>query len=561
MKHTIFTTRLRAEEILKEALIAWKQSNQSEHLEGIEQDPVFSLFMTALAYQANEMDSEITRLKSDILEEFARMLVPYESLRALPATAVVTTKLDDTIVQQDINHKNSFLLQDTPFNFIPLLQTKLINGNVSSVIRLDARRWQVNLQFIEPINSLQGMTFMITNHMFQDLKVFLNGHALPLIKPWDYADLPLAECFSIDNMIYAKSSIYQASSTWFDLFAKQNVRLFCIDSYRATNYTPSPTSNFELTFEFFGIDNNFFLNKEQLLLNCMVLVNANINSVTISPSSPLARITRNTNQQFLHLIKPSDKQILDEEPIMVRKIATERFNSDRLIKLVSNLIYKFKTDYYAFINIKELNDGRFLDQFQTFIKRLSNSLNDNSQENVGGIYVSLKNKFAPQLEGKSLQIDYLLTDGASVNEVLNNKSIFNAPTDSFIKSVELVADPLPGFNGIQGPDAEHMLASYYMITNDRVVTPADIKILCFNELLTRFSITTDMIVGIKVKNMRSTEYSQCGFKTIVYIGLKNDPYIKRSLEKEIPLLELTIQKMIEVRSTNVFPVQVSINII
>ena len=49
MKQTIFNTRQRAKEIIKEAIAVWEQSTNSEHLEGIEQDPVFSLFLTALA--------------------------------------------------------------------------------------------------------------------------------------------------------------------------------------------------------------------------------------------------------------------------------------------------------------------------------------------------------------------------------------------------------------------------------------------------------------------------------------------------------------------------------
>jgi len=62
MKQTIFETRQRANDLLKEAIAIWRQSDQSNRLEGIEDDPVFSLLMMALAYQANEADSEIEHL-------------------------------------------------------------------------------------------------------------------------------------------------------------------------------------------------------------------------------------------------------------------------------------------------------------------------------------------------------------------------------------------------------------------------------------------------------------------------------------------------------------------
>ena len=49
MKQTIFETRQRANEIQKETLAIWRQSDQSDYLEGIENDPIFSLLMMALS--------------------------------------------------------------------------------------------------------------------------------------------------------------------------------------------------------------------------------------------------------------------------------------------------------------------------------------------------------------------------------------------------------------------------------------------------------------------------------------------------------------------------------
>ena len=78
MKQTLFATRQRAEELLREVVSIWRQSNQSEQLEGMENDPVFSLLINALAYKANEIENEIERLQEEVLESFTQMLVPYE---------------------------------------------------------------------------------------------------------------------------------------------------------------------------------------------------------------------------------------------------------------------------------------------------------------------------------------------------------------------------------------------------------------------------------------------------------------------------------------------------
>ena len=131
MKQTIFTTRQRAEEIIKEAVTIWEHSNNGEHLEGLDRDPVLALFMTALAYQANEIDNEIEQLRADILNEFARMLIPYERIHALPATAVVEVSMENSLPSQILDHRTNFSLAGSSFSFIPLLKTTVFNGNSS----------------------------------------------------------------------------------------------------------------------------------------------------------------------------------------------------------------------------------------------------------------------------------------------------------------------------------------------------------------------------------------------------------------------------------------------
>lgn len=564
MKQTIFNTRQRAEEIIKEAIAIWEQSTNNEHLEGIEQDPVFSLFLTALAYQANEIDNEIEQLKAEILYELEQMLIPYERTHALPATAAVEVMPSESISVQTLDHQTIFSLENTQFKFIPLLCTQVFNCKVISIIRADKRRWKVTLQFKEPTNNLSGFTFLINNTHFQDLKVFANGHPLPLIKPWDYADLPLDKCFSLENLIYNQSTIFQARHIWFDLFARQNVRLFAVDTYKTPSATSQPTEKLELMFEFFGIDDQFLFDKELLSINCTILANASIASTTLSPSSPIARLTDwndiSTHWQFLHLIRPSDTQVFKEEPIEIRKMTGSRFNPERLVKLASTLINRFSSDYYAFQGIESLKEGNFMENFYSLLKKMSEGVEQASNTYTSSLYLMLKNNNGFRPKDKSLHIDYLITNGSAVNSFLNNKSQFSILENGYFTNTRLVAELMPGFDEVQNIDAENTLTRYYLATNDRVVTPADIKILCYNELLTHFGITNEMITSIKVRNSRRTESNHYGLETQVYISLKDDPYVKRNFQQKIPMTEFLLQKMIGVRSTNILPVQVNIEI-
>lgn len=559
MRQNIFNTRQRAEEIIKEAVAIWQRGFNSEQLEGIEQDPVFSLFLTALAYQANEIDNEIEQLQEEILDELTRLLIPYEKTHPLPATALVEARLDDRIPELTLDQRCGFILPDTDYTFIPILKTRAINAEIQSVVRIDNRRWKVGLKLKGAVKQLSGMTFLVGNPHFHDLKLYANGAMLPLVKPWDYSDLPLNECFSIDNMVYNKSLTYQASNTWFDLFAQQNARLFYIDSHKGSD---RPFDRLELTFEFIGIDEQFTFDKEQLSLNATILANVAQRSVTLSAAAPIARLSSEGNkQQFLHLIAPDDNQLYPEVPVEIRRVATDRFNAERLARLASTLVSRFASDYYAFQKIEALREGRVMEQFYNLLKKISEGLSRSSSEWASSLYLLLRNDRGFHPKEMSLRVNYLTTDGSAVNAGLNAKSTFAPLANNYIQSVRLLASPMPGYDEIRNKNAQDNLARYYMITNDRIVTPADIKILCYNELERRFGITSEMVASIKVRQAQKAERHHYGFETQVYISLTDNAYIKRDFVYKIPMTELILQKMIEVRSTNVFPVVVNIEVV
>ena len=49
---------------MAEAVEIWKRSDKSEQLEGLENDPMFRLIMSAIAYQANMQDADLEQLKT-----------------------------------------------------------------------------------------------------------------------------------------------------------------------------------------------------------------------------------------------------------------------------------------------------------------------------------------------------------------------------------------------------------------------------------------------------------------------------------------------------------------
>ena len=209
MKQTIFETKLRADELLKKAIEVWRKSDQSETLEEMETDPVISLLMTALAYQANELENNLDQMKADVLEEFAHMLTPYETGHAIPATALVATALSEQLEEVEMGTQHIFTLGEQKVEFMPLLRSRVLNATLESTVRLDGRRWKVTLLFRSPVTDLSGFCFAIKNQNYRDVDVTIDGETLPIIKPWDYSDLPMSPCFSIDSIFYNRSMTCQ----------------------------------------------------------------------------------------------------------------------------------------------------------------------------------------------------------------------------------------------------------------------------------------------------------------------------------------------------------------
>lgn len=564
MKRKIFATGEMAKELQREALAIWRKGNNEESLEGMENDPVISLLMTALAYQNYTNDNELTRLKNEVLEDFSRMLIPYELCHARPASVLIQTHPEDNINKVSLHSGMSFTLSENKFNFMPLLETTIYNAEVDSIVRLDARRWKVSLEFKDEISSLDGFSFLVNNLNFKDLNITLNGKPISLIKPWDYANLPLSNCFSIDSMLYNNSLAYDATATWFDLFSEQNKRMFIVEKYSTEKLFTRPTVRIDLVFEFKGINDEFIFDKSQLVINTVLLVNTNLKNATISINNPVVRIAEGEDtapEKLLHLIRPSSEQMYKNLSFTLRRSAIERFNVNSLLQLLHCLIDKYSTDYYAFMQIDRFKNGLEVNRLYQWLINLTKYLEESPMSISSGVYLLLTKGKEVLMEDESFTIEYLTTQGGMINQYLSTRSNFNVPVGLSMQNTTIVADPVMGVDEAVGTDVQNSISRYYMVTNNRLVTPADIKIFCYNELLRRYNLDSYLIKTIIVKNVVQSERGHCGFETMVEILMIDDVFVKRSLAEKKTEVELILQKMIEVRSCTPYPVQVNIRIV
>lgn len=558
MKQILFETRQKAEELLQESLAIWRQSDQADALEGIEKDPVFSLLMMALAYQANELDGEVERLKSEVLEDFARSLVPYEMGHATPATAVVETALQEDVPELTLSESHVFRLAG--HSFMPLLGTHVLNAGVRSVVRLDGRRWKVSLGFKQPVSDLSLFAFAIKNVSFGNLAVSVKGKLLPLVKPWHYSELPLVRSFSPESMTSNQGQMANFASLPLDLFARQNIRMFIIEPHAPSQFIPVEVEQLDLVFEFTGIQDDFRFDKSCIALNPVVLVNAQVGEATLSSSSPLVRIAGGESRSFLHLVRPLDNQIYGNTEIVVRGVSGDRFNQGSLVRLLSCLISKYRSDFYAFLGLKDVTADNALFQLETVLSRLRQESTRDVLQSVSGVYLLPRDLSRMQDKDFSLNVKYLTTEGAAVNSLLGVECVFDAPSGFVSSATRNISVPIPGTDEIRDQSALESLSRYYLATGDRIVTMADIKVFCYKELLVRYGIGSDLIRRLRVNRRLQRESAGCGYEIVAEITLAGSPFVNRSFAGKLSMAETLLEQMIAVRSANIYPVRVTITI-
>lgn len=552
MKQNTFETRQRAQELLDEAVKIWSKSPYSEQFESLAKDPVMMLLFSALAWQHNEADSDLEMLKEEIVREFLQILTPYELGHALPATAVIEASLKKDVGTWDVDADSIFKLSSSSYQFMPLLRTKVINASVGSITRLDGRRWKVTLDFASPIKDLSGFCFTIRNLFYKDLKVSYKGHYIPLIKPGEYSKMPLTVPFSAISQTPSLISL--------DIFARQNARIYCIKSHDASGYLPSEVEQLSLVFEFTGLSDQFVFDRKQLSINTILLAETQLEHATLTTNNPIVRASGYTkgeinSTQFMHLVPDN---ATGESFVEVRRVSADRFNRGRLTWLLSALVNKFHTDFYAFQDNKELANDATIQTLREILIHLQNANRSGSALNTPGTYILLKKGVKETVS--SIDISYLTTHGSATNYSLNADSTFIPPAPFDTTSCQQIVPPTPGTNEIDDKPCEESLLRYHIITNNRIVTPADIKAFCYNELHTHYGIDSSLVSSIMVSPRPLPDVTGPGYELVAEITLHNNSILKRTFVEKIPMAEILMEKMMGVRSASIYPIRVSIEI-
>jgi len=181
------------------------------------------------------------------------------------------------------------------------------------------------------------------------------------------------------------------------------------------------------------------------------------------------------------------------------------------------------------------------------------------EQRIPGIYLMLR----PQVDRKqqaSLSVSYVTTLGSAINTQLRADSTFQVPTGFDNSATRQIAAPVQGTDELLDQQEESTIARYYMTTNDRLVTPADIKLFCYTELQSRYGLDRKMIKSVTVSHRQQRDRWNAGYEILVEIVLNDSLSIRRGFEDKLSQTEAVMRAMMSVRSANIYPIQVTIQI-
>ena len=556
MKKTSFETRQKAEDLISSVLEVWRQSDQSDYLEGLEDDPVFQLLVMAMTYQADEIGADIERLKSDVIDDFVKAIVPYRAGHAVPATVLLRAGVLEGVGEVTLNSNSVFTLEATGSPFIPILKTKAFSAEVKALRRIDARRWSVEMEFSNNVTDISGLAFAMRDIAFRDIKLSVGGHQLPLHKPWDVVNMPYSDAFCLDTMLFNRSQIYDNSASVMDLFDSQDIGIFVVGEHDPIQYGYQDLSSISFELELEGISAGYILEREEIILNPVLLANARVQETQLSTDAPIFRVGGD-ECQFLQIVSPDEDQIYQSAVVQVRKVGADRFNRSSLVKLLFSLTSKMTSDFYAFQEINSKNGDRTVQTIASLLDRLSADAAADDSVRSGGTYLLLKKGLVGNKNKVSVDVRYVTTEGAALNSVLNTECRFTTPLGLVADSTGVLAQPSPGKDEIDSIDYPEM-ARYYLVTSNRIVTPADIRLFCNTDLTVRYGISQSMIKSVSVGRRQSSDRRDCGYMLHVCIVLKDNSFVRRSIGDNPDAVALKMAKRMFARSAGIYPIDVEI---
>jgi len=518
------------EKRLKNAVEQLKQLSVEE-IDLQQMDPVVKMMLVALLNETQKINDCIGSIDRKIVDRYCTDFIPRQQLEPIPAITLLLPSFKPNKNSEIIKiGSGSSFSYKTPLrkaiNYIPLFETMALphsslsmimhstmkfDTEVFPVLACEPNRIWVGITTETEVKCLEGLTLFIKGTRGispKRISLGIGNRNLDFATMNEMENIDMAEPFDAQQ---ASGQFFSFIENWKEcLLNMEDGILVCItdktkdrDLYKPKAFPHEFQQWLENKYLERFSPNTLWLKIDfpqdctvqdncTICLNAFPVVNVDVCTLTLSQSSPIAKLQKQDDSFFLRILETSNasqKQGFgaSSDEIIVRDFDAARYNNGDLYSDVRNLYNHFIDDYYAFIEYNDIKDGETLKRLRETINRIGN----NSEVKVpnkafkfdSGTYVmkNIKNGVSSTLT----KVTYLATQGAIGNTPQVDESMENKKLPSIEQKLSVLV-PASGGSDKATPDERSELLRYFALTNDRLYTKKDIDAFLRKEIMNVF---------------------------------------------------------------------------
>lgn len=513
-----------------------------ENINFDQMDPVVKMMLVALLNEVQKIQDAIDSIPRRITERFCTEFIPHDQIGAVPAVVLLnpTFRQKNNLGIINVGSGASFIYRSAksnlPLNYIPLFNTVLIPYSdvyVFTSHRLSYKKGSHVINMDKPncvwvgvvtpaeIECLKGVSFMITGtqgilpeHIYVgtdntsiDFCTMKGMENIEMVEPFD-AQQSSGQFFSfVNNWKECLMNMDDATLLYFsdetqdrDLFKPRAYpRIFqqWLEDDVLDSFDPN-TLWFQMEFpEGYKVPELC-----NITMNILPVVNVDVNSLTLTQASPIAKLQKQEDSYFLKIIETSSSSHkqgfnMTTDEIIVRDFDASCYNNGDLYRDVRYLYNKFIDDYYAFVTYNGIKDGEVQKQLRETINKLGKSVGETNSKYKfdSGTYVMKNmNQYPPTT---STKVSYMTTRGKIGNSPQVGEFMENKKLPAIESRTSVIVSGMGGADKATA-DQRYELLRYYTLTNDRLYTKMDIEAFLRKEIMTEFGKEEFKRIFIKI---------------------------------------------------------------
>ncbi len=545
-------------------------------------DPIVKMMLTALLHESQKIRDMVNTTPEKVVEHFCADFIPYEAVKAMPAIALLAPSFkqrkDEEIVSVTSGVSFTYKVAGSkqPLNYLPIFGTTLIphlpttgvyllthdklslGGEVREVKGPLPNRVWLGIRTKAEIECLQGVSLLVTGThgiLPEKICVGTDFKELEISTMQEMENIEMLEPFDAQQ---ASGQLFSIVNSWKESLLNMNdaALLYITD---ATNNRdlfkpkafPKP---FQQWFEDEVLDcfddHTFWLRLDfpqgytvpdsiDVAINILPVANVDVNTLMLTPSSPIAKLQKQDHSFFLSVLETSlmsqktgFSKLADE--IIVRDFEANSYHNGDLYRDVRTLYNHFIDDYYAFVEYNDIKDGDVLKRLRDIINHLDTSVTDSNEKFKfdSGTYVM--KKLNPDAMTSSTRVSYLTTMGERGNAPQFGENMEAKKLPSVELKVPVIMSAMGGADKASA-DARYEMLRYFALTNDRLYTKMDVDAFLRKEIMAEFGKEEfhRIFIRISIQGAGGEKFLRRGlYVDIEFKDQKNyDQAVKKTFDK------------------------------